>query len=93
MENEEVFEKGLLILAKALLNVEAELAQLKAGLTALKSEVALELHREDSEPFLERLRQLETMLLAVRKQSPGQKQAAEVIDVLLRHDPNLDPDA
>jgi hypothetical protein len=93
---EQPLEKALIILSKQMLNVEAELRQLKAGLTVLKSTVAMELRPHDPKAFLAEIRALESKLLGTvdKEGDEARKRAHELFDLLLRDDVNFgDPDA
>jgi hypothetical protein len=88
MSKADPLEKAFINLSKQMLKVEAELRQLKAGLTVLKTTVATEVRPKDPKAFLAELRQLEEMLLnEVDSKAAEERQRAEkLFDLLLRDD-------
>jgi hypothetical protein len=93
---EDHLEKALITLSKQMLNIESELRQLKAGLTVLKSTLAMKMRPRDPKAFLAELRALESKLLGTvdKEGAEARKRAHELFDLLLRDDVNFgDPDA
>ena len=93
--DEDPLSKAVIMLAQRVIDLERNYLQLHAGLTVLKSQLAMELHRENPKAFLEQLRALETRLLAEKDSgAQARQEAADALDVLLQHDPDIDsPDA